>query len=228
MADSDEEEESEWEEGASSEVSKDHVLSDEDDDRKPAALPDRSTSTSTQRRADNRVRALRRVDFSSGEEEEVPTVERLTERGGYIHTKGSRMKISKANRGNTPWNKGKNRSEEVKAKISAGVKARNRAILLKQLEKIGVSEEEWLRKKKEIKYFREVLRKSKLTLKAKEEESKQKHAVVAIKMNSGDEEEAEEEEENDSGSDGYSEESEAGEDKVSLRRLCRHLAPTEN
>jgi NUMOD3 motif len=31
--------------------------------------------------------------------------ERLTENGGYAHTINSKLKISKANKGNTPWNK---------------------------------------------------------------------------------------------------------------------------
>eukprot|EP00957_Ditylum_brightwellii_P173829 13233379-Ditylum_brightwellii.AAC.1 len=42
-----------------------------------------------------------------------------TENGGYSHTKASKAKISAANKGKTPWNKGKARSEEVRARISA-------------------------------------------------------------------------------------------------------------
>lgn len=33
------------------------------------------------------------------------TSERMTENGGYAHTMNSKLKISKANKGNTPWNK---------------------------------------------------------------------------------------------------------------------------
>jgi hypothetical protein len=33
------------------------------------------------------------------------TSERLTENGGYAHTVNSKLKISMANKGNTPWNK---------------------------------------------------------------------------------------------------------------------------
>merc|ERR1712151_396661 len=76
--------------------------------------------------------------------------------GGYSHTKKSRKKIGLANKGNTPWNKGRIRSEEDKAKISAGVKARNRKVLLAKLEKLGMTEDEWYAQKKKIKLQREI------------------------------------------------------------------------
>ena len=91
----------------------------------------------------------------------VPTHERLTAKGGYAHTSRSKSRISKANKGNTPWNKGKTRSSADKAKIAAAVRARNRTILLEKLKRLGITEEEWLEKKKQIKYLRERIRRAK-------------------------------------------------------------------
>jgi hypothetical protein len=64
-------------------------------------------------------------------------------------------KISKANAGNVPWNFGRRRSGADKAKISVGVRARNRQRLLRQLEQLGMSEEEWLQWKKKISNLRD-------------------------------------------------------------------------
>ncbi|CAB9497543.1 expressed unknown protein [Seminavis robusta] len=100
------------------------------------------------------------------------TAARMTENGGYAHTLDSKLKISKANRGNTPWNKGKVRSAADKAKIGAGVRARNRAILLEKLSRIGMSEEEWFAKKKQLKYLRERVRRAK---KAKDDKALKEH-----------------------------------------------------
>jgi len=74
-----------------------------------------------------------------------------TENGGYAHTVESRSKISAANKGKTPWNKGKARSEEVRAKIAAGVRAKNRERFLKKLEDMGLTEEEYEAQEKERK-----------------------------------------------------------------------------
>lgn len=95
------------------------------------------------------------------EEESKPTYTRKTKNGGYAHTNLSRSKISKANSGNTPWNYGKKRSSADKSKIAAGVRARNRTVLLKKLKTLGMTEEEWDKKKKEIKYLRERVRRFK-------------------------------------------------------------------
>eukprot|EP00531_Pseudo-nitzschia_arenysensis_P000018 CAMPEP_0116125342 /NCGR_PEP_ID=MMETSP0329-20121206/5761_1 /TAXON_ID=697910 /ORGANISM="Pseudo-nitzschia arenysensis, Strain B593" /LENGTH=373 /DNA_ID=CAMNT_0003619379 /DNA_START=405 /DNA_END=1526 /DNA_ORIENTATION=+ len=94
-------------------------------------------------------------------EESRPTYTRKTDNGGYSHTNLSKSKISKANSGNKPWNFGKRRSSADKAKIAAGVRARNRTILLAKLKKLGMSEEEYMKKKKEIKYLRERIRRAK-------------------------------------------------------------------
>ena len=119
------------------------------------------------------------VDDDSDDEAEdfLPSYARKTAKGGYAHTNKSRARISKANKGNTPWNKGKNRSDAVKAKIAAGVRARNRAILLEKLKKMNMTEEEWLAKKKEIKYLRERVRKAKRAAEKRETKKKGKSAV---------------------------------------------------
>ena len=116
--------------------------------------------------------------ISSDDQAQLPSFARKTAKGGYAHTDKSRARISKANKGNTPWNKGKNRSENVKAKISAGVRARNRAVLLEKLRKLGMTEEEWIQKKKEIKYLRERVRKAKQAAeKQNDKKRKGKNAV---------------------------------------------------
>mmetsp|Transcript_21618 Transcript_21618/g.33065 ORF Transcript_21618/g.33065 Transcript_21618/m.33065 type:complete len:450 (-) Transcript_21618:103-1452(-) len=86
------------------------------------------------------------VDKISEEEVAMPT-----ENGGFTHTKASKAKISKANKGKVPWNKGRVRSEEEKARISAGVKARLRKQHLEKLEKLGITEEEWEAEQQKIK-----------------------------------------------------------------------------
>jgi hypothetical protein len=91
----------------------------------------------------------------------LPTELRKTNKGGYAHTKRSRARISKANTGNTPWNKGKQRSEADKAKIAAAVRARNQAILTEKLKLFNMTEEEFRAKQKEIKYLRERVRRAK-------------------------------------------------------------------
>ena len=87
---------------------------------------------------------------------------RLTERGGYQHMEQSKLKISMSNRGKTPWNKDKQRSGTDKAKISAGVKARNRAVLLQQLSAWNMQEDEYLALKKKTKLVRERLRRTRV------------------------------------------------------------------
>jgi hypothetical protein len=111
------------------------------------------------------------LDFDDDDDDEamLPTSLRKTSRGGYAHTNKSKARIGRANRGNTPWNKGKTRSEADKAKIGAGVKARNRAILLEKLKLVNMSEDEYHAKQKEIKYLRERLRRAKLALKKRED-----------------------------------------------------------
>jgi len=111
-------------------------------------------------------------DEEDNEDTYMPTVVRKTDNGGYLHTKRSRARIAKANRGNIPWNKGRVRSEADKAKISAGVRARNRGILLAKLEKVGLTEDQWNTKRKEIKYLRERLRRAKKKIREDAEKMK--------------------------------------------------------
>ena len=92
----------------------------------------------------------------------LPSYARRTDKGGYAHTTSSRRKIGEANKGNVPWNKGKNRSEESKAKIRLAVGARNQAILDANLKKIGMSQEEYDKVKAQLKYVRERVRKCRL------------------------------------------------------------------
>ena len=111
-----------------------------------------------------------------------PTLTRTkTANGGYAHTFLSKSRISKANTGNTPWNKGKNRSSADRAKIAAGVRARNRAILLQKLERLGITEEEWKQKKTEIKYIRERIRRAKKANKKHEAEVEKKKLDAELK-----------------------------------------------
>merc|ERR1712192_6452 len=109
-----------------------------------------------------RPKKRKRKSYEVTEADYLPSHARKTAKGGYAHTNRSKSLISKANTGNTPWNKGKFRSSADRAKIAAGVRARNRAILLEKLKRLGMSEEEYNQKKKEIKYLRERIRRSKL------------------------------------------------------------------
>ena len=88
-----------------------------------------------------------------------------TANGGYSHTVKSRAKISAANKGKVPWNKGKPRSEEVKARIAAGVRAKNRERLLKKLEDMGMTEEEYEAEKKDQRRKKEADRRARRTAK---------------------------------------------------------------
>lgn len=81
--------------------------------------------------------------------EAFPDVPLPTVNGGFTHTATSRAKISAANKGKTPWNKGKARSEEVRARIAEGVRRRNREKFLAKLEEEGITEEEYSERKKE-------------------------------------------------------------------------------
>jgi len=78
-----------------------------------------------------------------------------TANGGYSHTKNTRAKISAGNKGKTPWNKGKPRSPDVKARIAAGVRAKHRQRFLKKLNDMGMTEEEYEVKKEEERRIKE-------------------------------------------------------------------------
>jgi NUMOD3 motif len=80
------------------------------------------------------------LELDDTDEADVPMP---TQNGGYSHTKASRAKISAANKGNTPWNKGQQRSAEVKARIAAGVRAANRQRFLQKLLELNMTEAQY-------------------------------------------------------------------------------------
>jgi hypothetical protein len=180
----DDDEESEWEQedehqsqSSSDNDKQDSVVDDKHDtkppakkkknkQRKPTLMDSQDYNVSSSSSSSNDDESQHHRD--DDDDDLLPSYARKTAKGGYAHTWKSRARISKANKGNTPWNKGKNRSEGVKAKIAAGVRARNRKVLLEKLKKLNMTEEEWLAKKKEIKYLRERIRKAKKAAEARE------------------------------------------------------------
>jgi len=99
--------------------------------------------------SENTTQSDNEAETNDGKEKEDPEDKCMpTAAGGYTHTKASKAKIGAANKGKKPWNYGKNRSEETKARISAGVKAYARTLLPKKLEILGMIEEEWFQKKR--------------------------------------------------------------------------------
>lgn len=94
--------------------------------------------------------------------EDKPT---LTANGGYTHTTASKAKISAANKGKIPWNKGKERSPEVKARIAEGVRRRNRERFLAKLADMGLTEEEYELQKKEERRKKDAERRARKTAK---------------------------------------------------------------
>lgn len=116
------------------------------------------------------------TDSSAASDTPLPT-----ENGGYTHTTASRAKISAANKGKTPWNKGKQRSEEVKQRIAEGVRRKNREKFLNKLEELGLTEEEYEQQKKEERRAKDAERKSRRTEKGgyrPTEETKQKISKI--------------------------------------------------
>lgn len=95
-------------------------------------------------------------------ENEVPEP---TANGGYTHTSASKAKISAANKGKTPWNKGKTRSEEVKKRIAEGVRRRNRERFLAKLAEEGITEEEFNERKKAERRKKDAERRARKTAK---------------------------------------------------------------
>jgi len=92
-----------------------------------------------------------------------PDIPMPTEAGGFSHTSASRAKISAANKGKIPWNKGKTRSEEVKKRIAEGVKRKNREKFLQKLDDLGVTEEEYEHQKKEERKEKDAERRARRT-----------------------------------------------------------------
>lgn len=155
-------EEKEEKEESDSDYNEDQETEETDEEQKEGGEGEEKDKQDKPASKPKRQKKGSRKPFKYSEEEYIPTHARKTEKGGYAHTNKSKSRISKANKGNTPWNKGRNRSSADRAKIAAGVRARNRAILLEKLKRLGMSEEEYLQKKLEIKYLRERIRRSKL------------------------------------------------------------------
>jgi len=88
---------------------------------------------------------------------------RPTANGGYTHTNASKAKISAANKGKIPWNKGRQRSPEERARIAAGVRARNRQRFLQKLKDMGLTEEEYEQQKREERRKKEAERRARRT-----------------------------------------------------------------
>lgn len=108
-------------------------------------------------------------------------VARPTPNGGFSHTSASRAKISAANKGKVPWNKGKQRSDEVRARIAAGVRAKNRERFLQKLQEQGLTEEEYEAQKKEERRRKDAARAARRTANGgyrPTEETKQKISKI--------------------------------------------------
>lgn len=103
------------------------------------------------------------VSTGQQEQKEGPDVPMRTDAGGYTHTEASKAKISAANKGKTPWNKGKTRSEEVKKRIAEGVRRKNREKFLEKLKGLGLTEEEYEQQKKEERRKKEAERRARRT-----------------------------------------------------------------
>ncbi len=99
-------------------------------------------------------------DIENNDENDIPMP---TDAGGYTHTRASKAKISAANKGKTPWNKGKARSEQVKARIAEGVRRKNRERFLLKLQELGLTEEEYEQKKKEDRRKKDAERRARKT-----------------------------------------------------------------
>lgn len=98
-------------------------------------------------------------------EDDDDDVPQPTVNGGYTHTSASKAKISAANKGKTPWNKGKSRSEDVKARIAEGVRRRNRERFLAKLAEEGITEEEFNERKKAERRRKDAERRARQTAK---------------------------------------------------------------
>jgi hypothetical protein len=106
----------------------------------------------------------------------VPTLN-----GGYAHTSSSKAKISAANKGKVPWNKGTPRTDEARARIAEGVRRRNRERFLALLAEENISEEEYLERKKAERRKKDAERRTRRTVNGgytPTEETKQKISQV--------------------------------------------------
>lgn len=118
------------------------------------------------------------LEINDDDGNDVPT---LTLRGGYTHTSSSKAKISAANKGKVPWNKGTPRSDEVRARIAEGVRKRNRERFLIMLAEENITEEEYIERKKADKKKKDTERRRRRTARGgytPTEETRQKISQV--------------------------------------------------
>jgi len=73
-----------------------------------------------------------------------------TSNGGYLHTPESKEKISFANKGRVPWNKGLNRTEQEKARIALGVRETNRLRLAAEASSKNMTLDKYLEQKEAV------------------------------------------------------------------------------
>lgn len=83
------------------------------------------------------------ISLSSDDTLGVTTGKTKTPNGGHCHTPESRGKISAANKGKTPWNKGGNHSEETRRKIAEGAREAARRRKVAMATAMGLSVEEY-------------------------------------------------------------------------------------
>lgn len=185
-----ESEESVWEEESFDADEDDEALDVEESEEEEIVVKKKKEKAPKAKRSvpkvkDNASKSTDNVnDLSSSENEEemeiptadVPSVLRKTANGGYRATDEQRRKIGMANKGNVPWNKGKNRSESAKSRIRAGVQAANRKKLKIKLKAFGLTEQEYELKMKQIKRARERLRLAKKAM--AEQRQRVKHATI--------------------------------------------------
>ena len=105
------------------------------------------------------------LNIESSEEGDDVDVSIPTKNGGFTHTSASKAKISAANKGKTPWNKGQTRSPEVKARIAEGVRRRNRERFLSKLAEEGITEEEFNERQKAERRKKDAERRARQTAK---------------------------------------------------------------
>ena len=108
-----------------------------------------------------------------------------TANGGFSHTNASKAKISAANRGKVPWNKGRAQSDAVRAKIAAGVQKRNREKFLKKLADQGLTEEEYNAQKEKEKEEKAARRTKRGGYKATKETKEKISRILKEKYSSG-------------------------------------------
>ena len=86
-----------------------------------------------------------------------------TENGGYLHSEESKKKISLQNKGRVPWNKGRSRSEEEKARIASGVRERNRLRLIEEAAAKNMTVEQFVKERDAVKLQKIELRQGRKT-----------------------------------------------------------------